>query len=134
MTTPRTVGRAVRLLCLYPSAPQYPLSTPTTAQLDMAGLLDSLLLQPNTNSDEGSTDDDSDLEIVEADEADGPREPIDLGEMLMDDFGKILWCFTPQKDRGSYFWGAWFWASGGVLFFGLVLFLDVRCGFGAVLV
>ena len=56
-----------------PSTTQYPRCTPTNAQPNMAGLLDGLLLQADSNkSDEGSTDGgDSDLEIVEADETDG---------------------------------------------------------------
>ena len=59
-----------------PITPQYPRYTPTNAQPNIAGLLAGLLvLAHNNNIGEGSTaGGGSDLEIVEADVADGPEE------------------------------------------------------------
>ena len=50
----------------------------------MAGLSDDLLLQlVNDENEEGSVDDDSDLEVVEADEGDPHHveEPAELGDL-----------------------------------------------------
>ena len=52
----------------------------------MAGLLDGLLLDPDDDeNEEGSVDDDSDLEVVEVDEGDPQQEqePAELGDLLM---------------------------------------------------
>ena len=67
----------------------------------MAGSLEDWLLQPDESENEqGSAEDDSDLEVVEADTRDPQEaeEPSELGDRLMARAGGSYF-----KGRGSYF-------------------------------